>query len=146
MSTEKPYPGTHADISQILDLAFSYSDAAETLFDIAKKGQPLSYAPARLCSIHAIELFLNAFLRQSGADPGQIRGRLHNLADTAFVTTLKLRKKTASHLVSMTEKREYLIARYAPELTEQHSELNRLRATLAEVRKKTAEHLQAATE
>jgi hypothetical protein len=41
----------------------------------------------------------------------------------------------------MTEKREYLIARYAPEQIAQHSELNRLKATLAEIRKKTSEHV-----
>jgi hypothetical protein len=57
------------------------------------------------------------------------------------VAELKLRKKTAEHLQAMTERREYLISRYAPELTSQHTELNRLQATLEEVRKKTAAKL-----
>jgi len=73
--------------------------------------------------------------------PGHVRARLHNLADERFVEELKLRKKTAEHLRAMTERREYLISRYAPELTSQHTELNRLQATLEEVRKKTAAKL-----
>ncbi|WP_254705419.1 hypothetical protein [Ruegeria sp. THAF33] len=98
LTEERPYPGTHADVFQIMDLAISYRDAAEVLFDRAKKGQPLSYAPARLCSIHAIELFLNAFLRHTGTEASQIRARVHNLADDAFVTTLRLRKKPPATL------------------------------------------------
>lgn len=141
MTDQQIYPGTEADPRQILDLAEAYYDAAISLFAGARKGQPLQYAPARLCSIHAIELYLNAFLRNDGEEPGQIRGRLHNLSDARFVAALRLRKKTADHLQAITDRREYLISRYAPEQTSQHTELNRLRATLEEVRKKTSEKL-----
>ena len=61
---------------------------------------------------------------------------MHNLANQEFCNVLRLRKKTGRHLVEMTARREYLISRYAPELTSQHTELNRLRATLTEVQTK----------
>jgi hypothetical protein len=122
-------------------LAEAYHAAAAALFQNAKKGSPLSYAPARLCSIHAIELCLNAFLRSKGVSNSQIRSRVHNLADTSFVDALRLRKKTAAHLEAMTEKREYLISRYGPEYADQHSELNRLTATLEEVVSKVTKYL-----
>ena len=76
--------------------------------------------------------------------PGRVRtegglnehlGR-HESVTGPFVVALGLRKRTAAHLVAMTERREYLISRYAPEQASQHTELNRLRATLEEVRKK----------
>lgn len=141
LASEAPYPGSNADAVQIIELAEAYYEAAISLFAGAKKGQKLSYAPARLCSIHAIELYLNAFLRKEGELPQQVRGRLHNIADESFVSQLKLRKKTADHLQAMTERREYLISRYAPEQMSQHTELNRLQATLEEIRKKTRIHV-----
>ncbi|WP_300019237.1 hypothetical protein [uncultured Roseobacter sp.] len=134
------YPGSDASPDEILNLASAYSEAANALFDAAKKGRALSYAPARLCAIHATELFLNAFLRRSGESPERIRGRLHNLADDDFCNTLRLKKKTAKHLVDMTDRREYLISRYAPELTSQHTELTRLKATLNEVQSKVTHY------
>lgn len=94
-----------------------------------------------MCAIHAIELYLNAFLRHEGVTPEEIRGRLHDLAEATFVDKLKLRKKTAQHLEAMTAKREYLISRYAPERAKEHTELTRLAATLAEVMKKVGKHL-----
>ena len=141
VQTKRYYPGSHAEIEEIIDLAEAYYEAAKVLFQNGSKGDSISYAPARLCSIHAIELFLNAFLRYEGRSSEQIRGRLHNLADEAFTTKLRLRKKTADHLTAMTEKREYLISRYAPELAFQHTELNRLTATLEEIRSKMIMYL-----
>ena len=136
-----PYPGSESGIHEILDLAEAYYSAAITLFQKAEKEAPLSYAPARLCSIHAIELYLNAFLRYQGVDSKEIRGRMHNLADPIFVEVLILRRKTAAHLAAMTEGREYLISRYAPDLVSQHTELNRLTSTLVEVMTKTSKHI-----
>ncbi len=136
-----PYPGTEATIEDVLELADAYYCAATALFPNAQKGAPLSYAPARLCSIHAIELYLNAFLRHHGATPAQIRNRGHNLADPPFVDTLRLRQKTAQRLIDISERREYLISRYGPELAAQHTELTRLTATLNEVQAKVKKHL-----
>jgi hypothetical protein len=144
LSNEEPgkfFPGDNADVREILNLAEAYRAAATALFPNARRGAPLSYAPARLCSIHAIELCLNAFLRSKGIPNSQIRARMHNLADDTFVDSLRLRKKTAAHLIAMTEKREYLISRYGPELSDQHTELNRLTATLDEVVNKVTNYL-----
>lgn len=140
-SSPPSYPGSDASVEGIFDLAEAYYEAANALLCTAKKGAPLSYAPARLCAIHATELYINSFLRRAGQSPERIRGRLHNLADKEFVEVLKLRKKTAIHLSEMTKRREYLISRYAPELATQHTELNRLTATLDEVRSKVSQHL-----
>ena len=139
MSNE--YPGSNANPLEVLDLANAYSRASKLLFRKGQKQIALSIAPARMCAIHAIELYLNAFLRHEGVAPEDIRGRLHDLAEPTFVDKLKLRKKTAQHLEAMTAKREYLISRYAPERTSEHTELTRLTATLAEVMAKVGKHL-----
>lgn len=138
-----PYPGSEAEVWQVVELANSYYHAAIVLFRDAEEKDPLAFAPASLCAIHAIELYLNAFLRHEGSSPGQIRARMHNLADPRFVAALKLRAKTARHLADITERREYLISRYAPELVSRHTELNRLSATLVEVMTKMGGHLRA---
>jgi hypothetical protein len=68
-----------------------------------------------------------------------VRGHLHNLTDRAAIARdrgLVLRKRTANHLVRMTEDREYLVSRYGPELSGSLSEINRLMATLAEIARK----------
>ncbi len=137
-STETYYPGDAASVPEIMKLASAYNDAACMLFDNAARRRALNCAPARLCSIHAVELYLNAFLRSGGVPNGQIRARMHNLADEDFVATLVLRQKTAWHLEAMTEKREYPITRYGPEVTDRLTEITRLKATLGEVSKKTA--------
>jgi len=144
--SQNSYPGSTASTREVLELAGAYNNAAVVLFINAEKlggltYAPLHYAPARMCAIHAIELFLNAFLRHEGISHGQIRGRMHNLADPSFVTTLKLRKKTAQHLQDMSEKREYLISRYGPEMVSQHTEVNRLMATSEEIMQKVCKHL-----
>ena len=134
------YPGENASAFAIIQLGHAYYNAAIELFKHANAPDPLSFAPARLCAIHAIELYLNAVLRHEGVAPSQIRKRMHNLADPTFLTLLKLRTKTARHLLTLTERREYLIARYAPEQTSQHTELNRLTATLVEVMEKSGQY------
>jgi alpha-ketoglutarate-dependent taurine dioxygenase len=86
--------------------------------------------------VHAIELYLNAYLRHAGHPAEQIRSCRHDLAErvpqvAAFGLTF--RKKTVRHLVRMTAAREYLIVRYGPEQACKVSETNRLTATLEEV-------------
>ena len=141
-STLNAYPGENASPYEVVQLANAYCTAAIDLFKKREGwGDPVALAPARLCAIHAIELYLNAVLRQEGVPPAQIRGRMHNLGDPVFLALLKLRKKTAQHLQEMSDRREYLIARYAPEQTTQHTELNRLTATLFEVMTKADKHI-----
>jgi len=134
-----PYPGTNASPAEIFALAAEYHSAADDLSQKGRPRQPISRAPARLCAIHAIELYLNAFLLSSGDPPEKVRGYSHNLADRANAAVsrgLMLRKLTLDHLVRMTEDREYLISRYGPELSGSLSESNRLMATLNEIARK----------
>jgi len=124
-----------------MQLADEYCRAAQTLLECGRKGKPLSRAPFRLCAVHAIELYLNALLLHRGDKPEQIRGRKHDLAERtrlALESGLKLRERTADHLIKMTETREYLVSRYAPEMSSTLSEINRLEATLNEVGRKVA--------
>ena len=96
----------------------------------------MSRAPYRLAAIHAVELYLNAFLLHSGLDHGRVRGLQHDLAartDLSVKCGLLLRKRTATHLRTMAAAREYLVSRYGPELSSSLSQLNRLSATLSEV-------------
>lgn len=141
MPLSNEYPGSNASLWEVLDLANAYYRASIVLFSESQKEVALSIAPARMCAIHAIELYLNAFLRHEGVAPEGIRKRMHNLAEPTFVAKLKLRKKTALHLEAITARREYLISRYAPERMTEHTELNRLTATLAEVMAKVGKHL-----
>ena len=130
------YPGALASPSEVLRLAAEYHEAAKFLATRGRKGQPISRAPYRLTAIHAVELYLNAFLLHSGLDHGFVRGLQHDLAartDLSLKHGLNLRKRTATHLRTMAAAREYLVSRYGPELSSSLSQLNRLSATLAEV-------------
>lgn len=134
------YPGSTAAPADIAALADEYRRASIDLVRAGRKGEPLSRAPGRLCAIHAIELYLNAFLLAGGTPPEQVRSHFHNLAalaERAIASGLDLRKRTSEHLRKVTEDREYLVSRYGPEMTSTLSELNRLMATLEEVSKKT---------
>jgi hypothetical protein len=135
----KPFPGATASASEIFALAAEYHAAADCLILKGRPRQPISRAPARLCAIHAIELYLNAFLLAAGEPPERVRARFHNLAERASSAVghgLILRKLTFAHLVRMTEDREYLVSRYGPEMSSTLSESNRLMATLNEIAKK----------
>lgn len=133
------YPGEHARPGDIRLLADEYRKAAQALILLGKSGKPLTRAPYRLVAIHAIELYLNAFLLQSGCSAGQIRGLQHDFGARARLAVEKgilLRKRTFEHIVSLTGNREYLVSRYGPEMTTRSSEINRLNATMEELAKK----------
>lgn len=132
------YPGGTATPRQILNLAEEYRCAANALSGTGRPGQPLSRNPYRFVAIHAIELYLNAFLLAAGHPPDKLRRLQHDLAmRTRFAldARLPLRSRTAEHLARLSETREYLIIRYDP-ATRAGSELNRLDATLTEVAEK----------
>ncbi|WP_371054340.1 hypothetical protein [Rhodosalinus sp. K401] len=142
----RPYPGTNANPAEIFALAAEYHSAAEDLIRKGQPRQPMSRAPAQLCAIHAIELYLNAFLLASGEPPEKVRAHFHNLAvraKTAVDRGLILRRLTLDHLVRMTEGREYLISRYGPELSGSVSESNRLMATLTGIARKVRQKIMA---
>jgi hypothetical protein len=141
-----PYPGAAAAPKDIATLADEYCRAAISLMEDRKKGNPLSLAPGRLCAIHAIELYLNAFLQAGGAAPEKVRAHCHNLsamAERAIASGMILRKRTAGHLRKMTDDREYLVSRYGPEMTSTLSQINRLMATLDEVSRKIKSAIQS---
>jgi|CXWL01.1.fsa_nt_gi hypothetical protein len=133
------YPGQTAKPREILDLATEYAKAAERLLELCRKGEPLSQAPFRLAAIHAIELYLNAVMLACGLDATQVRGLQHDLKKRAASVAsagLVLRQRTAAHIHTLTDTREYQVTRYDPQTTAGLSQLNRLEATLKEVRRK----------
>ena len=132
---QKFYPGELASPELIAQLANEYRLAAKELAKIGRRGKPLSRAPFRMAAIHAIELYLNAFLAAAGHPAIEIRGMYHDLSvrtELALAAKLNLRKRTVSHLKAISQRREYLLARYDPAVSST-SELNRLDATLAEL-------------
>lgn len=137
--TKKVYPGELATTYQVLMLAHEYRQAAIHLAALGRPREPLSRAPFRLAAIHAIELYLNAFLLKRGHPASEIRGLQHNLAERLKLAAkygLQLKVKTAKHINDLAETREYLVTRYGPEMTDSASKLNRLTATMEEVSRK----------
>jgi hypothetical protein len=125
-----------ADVGDLLRLASSWHAAAATLLGADPEGAADGRAPARFCALHAIELYLDAFLRGLGESPGRLRAHGHDLrlrAALAIDRGLALRRKTALHLVRLTLDRENLALRYGPTRAAEACELNRLRRSLDEV-------------
>ncbi len=138
---DKLCPGDRATPSQLQALADEYRAASKVLLEHRRRGVPLSDQPFRLTAIHAVELYLNAFLLGREHSASQVRKLQHNLfarADLARKEGLTLRKRTIEHLQSLSTAREYLVSRYAPELAKTMSQLNRLEATLDEVASKVS--------
>lgn len=111
------YPGEKATATELVLLAAEYRRSAEMLLANGRSGAPLSWAPHRLVAIHAIELYLNAFLIAGGHSQASVRALQHNTASRAQLATvanLRLRKRTVAHLTALSENREYLVARYDP--------------------------------
>lgn len=135
---QKFYPGEMASPQQTIQLADEYRLAAGALFSSGRRGQPLSRAPFRMVTIHAIELYLNALLAAAGYPSTQVRGMQHDLAartELALKAGLCLRKLTVRHLKELSRTREFLCARYEPEVSKT-TELTRLNATLNELAQK----------
>ena len=101
--------------------------------------ESMAGAPARLCAIHAIELYLSAFLAHRGMAAGDIKKMGHNLAVRAEAVTargLVLRRRTGAHLVAMTVGQEYVALRYRSLSVGKLAPASRMVATLAEVSEK----------
>jgi hypothetical protein len=139
-----PYPGEHATADELFRLAQEYRRAADKLRENVRKRQPLSRAPYQLTAIHAIELYLNALLLSQGMKPCALRKLHHNLSARIgheLSAGLVLREKTATHLASISERREYLISRYGTDQIDTASPLSRVQATLDEIQSKVAKRL-----
>ena len=138
MGSPDCYPGADARVEEVIRLANHYRGAANDLLRMAQEKGPSRVAPCRLCAVHAIELYLNAFLLKLGHPPERIRDSRHDLAARAALANaggLGLRRRTAIHLAAMTLGREYLVLRYDPGMAELPP-LNRLWATLDEIARK----------
>ncbi len=98
------YPGESATPAEVSSLADEYRLAALLLLENGRPKEPKSRAPFRMVAIHAVELYLNAFLLHSAHEAARIRGFQHNLAaraDLAVELGLALRKRTREHLYTM---------------------------------------------
>lgn len=141
-----PYPGSDTDPADLLVLADQYGFAFRKLQETKMPEGKLVGAPARLLGVHAIELYLNVCLRLDKLRPEEVRRFGHNLAakaDHPSVQSLALRQKTRLHLARLTDTREYLLVRYAPDRKKEFSEMTRLTATLADLAKKVSVRLDA---
>jgi hypothetical protein len=127
---------------ELFQLADEYKRAAETEAARLKKEKHtrMSWAPFRLCAIHATELYLNAFLLHKGETEATVRSLQHKLGERTLLAEkhgLRLKGRTIRHLHKIEENREYLMTRYNPNM-KNASEINRLTATLEDVREKAA--------
>jgi len=143
MAPVAAYPGDQANVDEVLALADQYARCARHLYNGLNAAKPLQVAPARFCAMHALELYRNALARSLGERNADVRSRVHNLYDPVHVAVLRLRKATAKHLYDLSERREYLIARYGPECTDQHLPMDTLLSTLNEVSEKVSKFIAA---
>lgn len=99
-----------------------------------------------MCAIHAIELYLTALLLKHGMSAGDVRALQHSLQERVALAAhfgINLRANTLEHVRTLDQNREYVIARYGPELLPTVSQMNRLTATLDEVARKVSRLLAA---
>ncbi|MBB3289027.1 MULTISPECIES: hypothetical protein [unclassified Rhizobium] len=130
------YGGSPASVRDILNLATQYQDAANKL---GKGSSKPSHLPLRLLSLHAIELYLNAFLLAKGVEAATIRSLRHDLSQRSRIASeagLVLRKRTMAHLAALYSSNEYHVSRYAPERASTLSQVTRVLATLDELSRK----------
>lgn len=135
------YPGKAAGVRGILNLAKQYQDAARKLGEGSSKP---NQAPQCLLALHAMELYLNAFLLAKGVDPSAICGLQHALGERARLASeagLILRKRTVAHLATLSASNEYDVVNYAPELTSTLPQVNRVIATVDELSRKVRKAL-----
>jgi hypothetical protein len=121
---------------EMLDLAKSYADAAEHLFAEHRASKMSLQKPARLCALHAIELYLHAFLTFRGATDKQMKDRHHALWHEEFSDRLGLDAKTQQHLKDLTTEKAYLAVRYGCEPPHTMCAETRMKRTLELIREK----------
>ena len=130
------YGGSPASVRDILNLATQYQDAANGLGKSLPKPSQL---PRRLLALHAIELYLNAFLLAKGVDPATIRSFRHDLSQRSRLASeagLVLRKRTMAHLAALSSSNEYHVIRYPPGGASTLSQVTRVMSTLDELSRK----------
>lgn len=146
-TTDAAYPGHNASAHDVHRLAEAYRDAAYRAAASIQRGDPVTAAPLRLLALHSAELNLSAFLILRGTPQVEVRRLGHDLAARlalAGQAGLELRRRTAAHLEAVGRNREYLVARYGPELLAEASQVNRILATMDEIGGKVAKAFAAA--
>lgn len=131
---------------ELVELAQSYVAASEAYLALNKKTSSLAQAPYRFNAIHAIELYLTAYLQLNKHEPQEIRDLQHDLKERTQRATkagLILRKRTIRHLGKLTSSREYVETRYHPAALKKLSQPTQLLATLTEVREKVEKAMSA---
>lgn len=143
-NTNEVYPGNDATAKEILSLAREYRLTASALDKLRKQNQRLSSAPYRFAAVHAIELYLNAYLMHHGLTPAEIRGTAHDLefrAASAREHGLILRCKTIALITRINQNREYLIVRYGYKQMAAVVSVTELQSVLNEVSKKVTANI-----
>lgn len=139
--THHSYPAVDASPLDLCRLADAYRAAAVAAADAVDHAAPHATAPVRLLALHAIELYLTAFLVSRGSTGADARRLGHDLrarADLAASAGLVLRRRTVDHLAEVGRDREYLALRYGPERLPRPFHANRLVSTLGEVAAKVS--------
>jgi|OM-RGC.v1.024672236 hypothetical protein len=127
---------TEATPHDVLVLAAKYAEAADCLFAEHRRSQSDLNLPARLCALHAVELYLHAFLRYRGASAKQLRTRNHGLWHDEFNRCLDLDAKTRQHLQDLSDQKAYLSVRYPNDPVQRPCPINRMERTLEAIREK----------
>jgi hypothetical protein len=139
-------PGDGMDAMSTLALAEEFAQASMSLRKFCRKGCLNSHAPFRFAALHAIELYLAAYLRFHGLDNSELRSTGHRLCDKLKCATnygLSLGKKTQEHIAELTNKQEYLVVRYDSTLLPRLTQINRLEATRDELAAKVTQIVEA---
>ena len=132
-AVQSSYPGDGASVEEVLALARSYAAAARRLLSTKPMPKLVARAPAHLCAVHAIELYLHAFLKHRGTIHSELRSMHHNVADMldrAVKEGLVVDARTVEHIGRLVGKREYLVSRYAPDRLADLSHPDRILASL----------------
>jgi len=138
------YPGSEMSHGQMLALAHEYRRIALSLEKLAIRNRPIALAPYRFAAIHAIELYLNAFLLFKGHSPKSLRGISHDLKqrqEMAEALGLVLRSNTIDGIRQIMLNREYLAVRYSVSHMKQVLEFYQLERILAELAKKVTSRI-----
>ena len=139
-------PGDGMDALSTLALAGEFAQASKALRKLGRMRQAQSHAPFRFAALHAIELYLAAYLRLHGLDNAELRSTGHRFctkAELAREHGLQLRKKTHAHLVELSGNREYQAVRYDTAMLPRLTQINRLEATRDELAAKVTMMVEA---
>jgi hypothetical protein len=138
-SETSAYPGEKMSPGQMLALAHEYKRIAQSLDKLEIKSRPIALAPFRFAAIHAIELYINAYLLFRGVEARELRKINHDLVRRqiwAHELGLVLRSKTIERIGQIMLNREYLSARYSVCHVKNGLDFTQLEMVMSELAKK----------